>query len=47
MVVIIICFKFKTNNKKKNFPTRFCLGGIFKKFGCVELEVISFKGRNI
>ena len=36
--------KFKANNKKVNFPTRFCVGNISDGFDATESIEISLKG---
>ena len=37
-------FKFKADNKNVNFPTRFCLGGIYDGFSATESRGVSLNG---
>ena len=37
-------FKFKADNKNVNFPTRFCLGGIYDGFSATEFRGVSLNG---
>ena len=37
-------YKFKASNKKTNFPSQFCLGGISDKFNCSCAEEVLLKG---
>ena len=37
-------FKFNTNNKNVNLPTKFCLGSISNGFGATSSRDISLKG---
>ena len=37
-------YKFKANNKNKNFLSQFCLGIISNKFENVDSKEVSFKG---
>ena len=50
MVIIAICFLMESKSlslkakKNVNFPTRFCLGSIFNRFGATEFRKVTLKG---
>ena len=37
-------FKFKADNKNKNFPTQFCLGSISNGFSATKSREVSLNG---
>ena len=36
-------YRFKANDKSLNFPTKFCLGSIFNKFGDIDSREVNWK----